>query len=170
MTHPNQPVEREASPHGGRRPSTGGFHGREANQPSDRVRALLDEWADAIRNKDIERLMACYASDAVAYDMMPPLEWRGADSYRAAWDQGLGMPGSFEVELYEPVIMASEEVALAYALAHYDVRPPEGEGFDGWFRWTAGFARVSGEWKIVHEHSSVPIEMESKTALIELRP
>jgi hypothetical protein len=29
---PNQPVEREASPHGGRRPSTGGFHGREANR------------------------------------------------------------------------------------------------------------------------------------------
>jgi hypothetical protein len=27
----NQPVEREASPHGGRRPSTGGFHGREDN-------------------------------------------------------------------------------------------------------------------------------------------
>jgi hypothetical protein len=26
-----QPVEREASPHGGRRPSTGGFHGREDN-------------------------------------------------------------------------------------------------------------------------------------------
>jgi predicted MFS family arabinose efflux permease len=28
----NQPVEREASPHGGRRPSTGGFHGREENR------------------------------------------------------------------------------------------------------------------------------------------
>jgi flavin-dependent dehydrogenase len=27
----NQPVEREASPHGGRRPSTGGFHGRKTN-------------------------------------------------------------------------------------------------------------------------------------------
>jgi molybdopterin/thiamine biosynthesis adenylyltransferase len=28
---PNQPLEREASPHGGRRPSTGGFQGREDN-------------------------------------------------------------------------------------------------------------------------------------------
>jgi hypothetical protein len=27
----NQPMEREASPHGGRRPSTGGFQGREDN-------------------------------------------------------------------------------------------------------------------------------------------
>jgi malonyl CoA-acyl carrier protein transacylase/NADP-dependent 3-hydroxy acid dehydrogenase YdfG len=30
---PNQPVHREASPHGGRRPSTGGFHEREDNPP-----------------------------------------------------------------------------------------------------------------------------------------
>ena len=140
------------------------------HQPQDRVRALLEEWADAIRNKDIERLMACYAPDVVAYDMMPPLEWRGAEAYRAAWAQGLAMPGSFEVELYEPVITASEDIAFAVALAHFDVVPPNGETYGGWFRWTAGFARANGEWKIVHEHSSVPIEMESRTALIDLRP
>jgi hypothetical protein len=33
----NQPVEREASPHGGRRPSTGGFHGRVGNRGAVRV-------------------------------------------------------------------------------------------------------------------------------------
>lgn len=143
------------------------------HRPQDRVLTLLEEWADAIRNKDIERLMACYAADVVAYDMMPPLEWRGADSYRAAWDQGLAMPGTFAIELYEPMVMASDELAFAVALAHFDVGPAEGgagESFDGWFRWTAGFARIHGEWKIVHEHSSVPIEMESKTALTDLRP
>jgi len=140
------------------------------HSPQERVRALIDEWTDAIRNKDIERLMACYARDVVAYDMMPPLEWRGADSYRAAWVEGLSMPGEFEIELYEPVITASDDIAFAVALAHYDVRPPEGQAYDGWFRWTAGFARVDGEWKFVHEHSSVPIEMESRKALIDLRP
>jgi hypothetical protein len=34
-------VEREASPHGGRRPSTGGFHGREAKLPVVGERVLL---------------------------------------------------------------------------------------------------------------------------------
>lgn len=141
-----------------------------SNQPQDRVRALLDEWADAIRNKDLERLMACYAPDVVAYDMMPPLEWRGADSYRAAWAQGLAMPGSYTIELYEPVITASEDIAFAVALAHYDVRPPDAQPYDGWFRWTAGFARIDGEWKLVHEHSSVPVEMETRKACLDLRP
>jgi GNAT superfamily N-acetyltransferase/nitroimidazol reductase NimA-like FMN-containing flavoprotein (pyridoxamine 5'-phosphate oxidase superfamily) len=39
----DQPVEREASPHGGRRPSTGGFHGRGNNQKIDAsIEAILD--------------------------------------------------------------------------------------------------------------------------------
>jgi GNAT superfamily N-acetyltransferase/nitroimidazol reductase NimA-like FMN-containing flavoprotein (pyridoxamine 5'-phosphate oxidase superfamily) len=39
----NQPVEREASPHGGRRPSTGGFHGRGVNPEIDtNIEAILD--------------------------------------------------------------------------------------------------------------------------------
>jgi endonuclease-8 len=38
-----QPVEREASPHGGRRPSTGGFHGRETNRHMQRGREATGE-------------------------------------------------------------------------------------------------------------------------------
>jgi prepilin-type N-terminal cleavage/methylation domain-containing protein len=37
MAGPNQPGEREASPHGGRRPSTGGFHGRGDKQMKRRI-------------------------------------------------------------------------------------------------------------------------------------
>jgi pimeloyl-ACP methyl ester carboxylesterase len=43
MVTDKQPVEREASPHAGQRPSTGGFHGREDQQPvlpEDRSRLL----------------------------------------------------------------------------------------------------------------------------------
>jgi ketosteroid isomerase-like protein len=142
----------------------------EQGQPTSEIRALLDEWLDAIRRKEIDRLMACYADDVVAYDMMPPLEYRGADSYRTAWMQGLSMSGSFEIELRNPVIVAGNEVAFAFALSNYRVGPSEGEPIDGWFRWTAGLRRIDGRWKIVHEHSSVPIDMDGKQALVDLRP
>jgi tetratricopeptide (TPR) repeat protein len=48
-SEPNQPVEREASPHGGRRPSTGGFHGREDNpeRELDRLARLRAREPDA---------------------------------------------------------------------------------------------------------------------------
>lgn len=140
------------------------------DQATTEIQALLDGYLDAIRRKDLARLMDCYARDVVAYDMMPPLEYRGADSYRAAWMQGLSMPGSFEIELHRPVIVADTEVAFAFALTAYHVRPGKGEPIDGWFRWTAGFRRIGGVWKIVHEQSSVPIDMDNKLALVELQP
>lgn len=140
------------------------------HSPEHRVRALIDDWKDAIRSKDIERLMACYAPDVVAFDMMAPLEWRGADSYRDAWAEGLAMPGEYEIELYEPMITANDQLAFAVSLARYDVRPPDAAAYGGWFRWTANFMAISDVWKIVHEHSSVPIEFASRKALLDLRP
>jgi hypothetical protein len=35
------------------------------------VRALLDSWSEAIRTKDIDRLMALYAPDIVYFDVVP---------------------------------------------------------------------------------------------------
>ncbi|HLT40842.1 MAG TPA: nuclear transport factor 2 family protein [Enhygromyxa sp.] len=139
-------------------------------QSAAEIRALLDEWLDAIRRKEIDRLMACYADDVVAYDMMPPLEYRGAISYRTAWLQGLSMSGGFEIELRSPVIVAESDVGFAFALANYHVRPSTGEPIDGWFRWTAGLRRIGGRWKIAHEQSSVPIDMDAQQALVDLRP
>jgi RNA polymerase sigma-70 factor (ECF subfamily) len=62
---PNQPVEREASPHGGRRPSTGGFHGREANPATES--AARGRGAEALpRERPIERTIERDRSDRIA--------------------------------------------------------------------------------------------------------
>ena len=133
------------------------------------IKALLDEYLDAIRSKNLDRLMACYADDVIAYDMMPPLEYRGAYAYRAAWAQGLSASGGFVLELPELHIQADAEVAFAHALAHFDVTS-DGKRMQGWFRWTAGFCRRGGAWKIVHEQTSVPTDMETNRALTDLKP
>jgi ketosteroid isomerase-like protein len=52
------------------------------------VRALIDEWASAVRAKDVDAAMRHYAADVVAFDLAPPLHYAGADSLRsslAAW-------------------------------------------------------------------------------------
>lgn len=41
--------------------------------PSD-IESLLESWSDAIRRKDIDRLMSLYYSDIVYYDVVPPLQ------------------------------------------------------------------------------------------------
>lgn len=134
------------------------------------IKALLHEYVSAVHRKDLDRLMACYSDDVVAYDMQPPLEYRGAHSYKKAWATVLSTADTFELEMREPRIYCSDDVAFVHALMRYDMQPTEGGRMQGWFRWTAGLRRVADSWRIVHEQSSVPIDMETDRALVDLQP
>ena len=45
-----------------------------------------------------------------------------------------------------------------------------GNRTDSWVRWTGCFRRIDGKWLIVHGQVSVPIDMGSGKALLNLRP
>ena len=46
---------------------------------------------------------------------------------------------------------------------------PAGHARD-WMRVSAGYQRIDGQWKVVHEHWSAPFDMETGTALFSLKP
>jgi PhnB protein len=39
-----------------------------------------------------------------------------------------------------------------------------------WFRETIGYQRIGGTWKVTHQHSSVPLDMNSTQARLDLQP
>jgi ketosteroid isomerase-like protein len=41
---------------------------------------------------------------------------------------------------------------------------------DFWLRWTPCFRKVDGNWLIAHEQLSVPVDPESGSALLNLKP
>jgi ketosteroid isomerase-like protein len=54
-----------------------------ANPISERpLRALIDDLANAIRAKDVNAVMTYYAPDILAFDLLPPLQYRGAEAIR----------------------------------------------------------------------------------------
>ena len=65
----------------GERHDTG--NSRAANEA--RIRERLEDWAKAVRAKDIERVISHYAPDILLFDLAPPLQYRGADSCRKNW-------------------------------------------------------------------------------------
>lgn len=141
------------------------------NQNEAEVRRLLDTWVDAAHEKDVAGLMACYAPSVVAFDLMPPLEITGADAYKKNWELAFSMSeGPFGVELRDLEISASDDVAFAHALEHITTTSTDGKPVDFWLRMTADFRRIDGAWKIVHEHTSVPIEMSTEKPLFDLEP
>lgn len=41
---------------------------------------------------------------------------------------------------------------------------------DRWLRWTACYRKTNGKWLIGHEHVSVPADMGSGKAILDLEP
>jgi ketosteroid isomerase-like protein len=49
------------------------------------IRQRIDEWANAIRAKDVEGVLSLYAPNNVSFDLDPPLQYAGAGNKRRAW-------------------------------------------------------------------------------------
>jgi uncharacterized protein (TIGR02246 family) len=134
-------------------------------------KAILDNWAAAVRARDIDQLMALYAPDIVYFDIVPPLRIVGADAVRQnfqrwfdAWKSGI------ESEVRHLAAFGSGDAAVAHHLHRTSGTLKNGREVAFWLRVTNGLQRSDGKWLIVHEHVSVPVEFESSKAVMDLKP
>lgn len=135
------------------------------------VRELVHGWAAAIGAKDLERVMAVYAPDVVSFDLEPPLRYAGSENKRRAWERFFAeFPGAVSYELTELGVEASEDTAFVHSLNHVKGGLAGGHVADMWVRWTACLRRVEGEWRVVHDHASVPAEVAAGRAALKLQP
>jgi ketosteroid isomerase-like protein len=137
----------------------------------EQIQTLLMEWCDAVRAKDLDKIMAYYAPDIVAYDAIIKLQFKGAQAYRQHWEYCLGMcNGPMVFEQRELVVHGDEQLAFAHWLNSCGGADDKGELKSSWMRASAGYRRTADGWKAVHEHFSAPFDMESGKALFDLQP
>lgn len=135
------------------------------------IRHLIDAWRQAVMAKDIERIVSYYADDITAFDAVAALQFKGKEAYRAHWKACMEFcpgPGIFDFEQLQ--VVGSGDSAFAHWLAHCGGTDDKGETKACWMRVTAGYQRLGGQWKVVHEHWSAPFDMQSGTALFDLQP
>jgi len=135
------------------------------------IHALLDERVRAIRAKDVDRLVASHTRDVIAFDLLDPLRYQGLDALRArivAWFAGFDGPIGYGI--HEVEIAAGEEVAFCHCLNRVEGTGTDGKAIEMWWRATIGFRRTGGRWMVTHEHSSVPFDMHSGKARLDLKP
>ena len=124
-----------------------------------RIEALLEAWAEAVRRHDVPAILAHHEPDMLMFDLPPPLQCRGIEAYEQTWDLlfRYHRPGT-AFDFRELAVTAGAEVAFAAAImwcgpdASSD--PADKDGF--LFRLTVGLRKTGGEWRIAHEHHSVP--------------
>ena len=135
------------------------------------VRTLLDRRSEAIWARDIDGLISCYSPDIVYFDIVPPLQYVG---HAALQDRFLnwfdGFDGPIGQELHELRILVSGEIAVASMLIRASGTVKNGPDVERWVRTTSACQESMNRLLISHEHVSLPVDLETGSAAMNLVP
>jgi ketosteroid isomerase-like protein len=115
--------------------------------------------------------MSLFSADVVYFDLVPPLRYTGAAALRerfsdwfSRWKSPIGQ------ELRDVTVVASGDVAAAHMLIRTSGTLNDGREI-GYCVRTSDFCRRSdGQWLITHEHVSLPVDVRSGSASLNLVP
>lgn len=134
------------------------------------IRELIDGLVTAIRARNIDAVMASYATDLVAFDIVPPLQFVGARAYRKPWQDVFERFQTLDYEVRDLRITAGDDVAFSHSLNRIHGTMTDGQKTDLWLRSTACYRRIDGRWLIVHLQASVPADLATGNAVLDLKP
>ncbi len=135
------------------------------------IRALIDDTAKACRAKDATALTARYAPDVVAFDVVNPLKYSGRESVaKRATEWFSSWCGSIAYEIHELSIAVADDVAFCHSLNHVKGTKDDGQKVEMWWRATVCCRKIDGSWMVTHLHSSVPFDMTTGKASLDLMP
>jgi ketosteroid isomerase-like protein len=135
------------------------------------IRQRIHKLAEAIRVKDLEAVMPIYAPDIVSFDIEPPLKHVGAAEKKGNWVKAFAAyEGPLGYEIRDLAITVGDAVAFMHTLARISGTLRSGNSSAYWVRWTACLRKIDGNWLIVHDQVSVPLDLESGKALLDLAP
>jgi uncharacterized protein (TIGR02246 family) len=135
------------------------------------IREVIDSFADAFRARDVNGVMSVFAPEIVSFDIVPPLEAVGAETFVKHWQEFFeAYQGTLHVEFPDISITVGDNVAFSHCLLRVKGTMKTGQQTDWWLRWTACYRKTNGKWLIVHEQVSVPIDFRSGKAMLDLKP
>ena len=125
----------------------------------EQIRQLVQRWARAVHDGDLDGVLADHADDIVMFDVPPPDEGvRGIDAYRDCW------PPFFEwqrqgavFDVVELSVTAGTDVGFAVALLRCGTPDELAQDPGRRLRLTLGLRKQQGRWVVAHEHHSFPL-------------
>ncbi|WP_031479951.1 SgcJ/EcaC family oxidoreductase [Streptomyces bicolor] len=124
------------------------------------IRALDAELTEAVRERDVDRMTACYAPEAAAF--ADGREHRGVDALRKSMEELLaGVSGPVTREVLDFRVHVDESVAFGHALVRLRATRTDGTRLDDLTRVTTGYRNAGPRWLIAHEHVSLAAEERS---------
>jgi ketosteroid isomerase-like protein len=79
------------------------------------IRQIVENWAKAVRDENMNGILAHHADDIIMFDVPEPFQSIGIDAYRKTWDIFFKYtrPGVFDIQTLK--VIAAENVAFCIA-------------------------------------------------------
>src|SRR5689334_7692402 len=134
------------------------------------VARALQTYAEAVRGKDVDAFVALYDDDVRVFDLWGRWSYEGQDAWRAMVADWFGSLGTetVRVEFDDVRTTAAPGLATCDGFVTYHGLSAEGQeprALQNRITWT--LAPRDGAWKIVHEHSSSPVDFETAKAIFK---
>jgi ketosteroid isomerase-like protein len=78
--------------------------------------------------------------------------------------------GAPEMLVQHLTLAVGDDMAFGHSLNRVSGTLKNGTRTEYWVRWTGCFQKIDGNWLIVHDQVSVPVDMESGRASLNLQP
>ena len=134
--------------------------------PSDKaqIEALEKSFIAAFSAKNADKVMSYYARDGLfVFDVSPPRQHVGWADYKTDWDGLLAaFPGPLSVELSDLSVTVVGSVAYGHCIQDAHFTTKDGAKVELVVRVTDVYRKIGGKWKIVQEHVSVPVDLDTQ--------
>jgi uncharacterized protein (TIGR02246 family) len=134
------------------------------------VHQVLEGYKAAVFAKDVDAFIALYDADVQVFDMWGQWSHRGLAAWRAMATEWFGSLGTERVvvDFSEVHTVVSPDLAVAHAFVTYTALGVDGATLRSLNnRMTLALRPQGGAWKIVHEHTSAPIDGETTKAIFK---
>jgi uncharacterized protein (TIGR02246 family) len=137
------------------------------------IRALESQFIAAFKAKDLDAIMKVYVPDRslFVFDVVPPRQYVGAAAYRKDWQDFLSsFPGPITVEISDLAVATDHNLGWGHSIQRVAGTDKQGKQLDLTVRVTDVYKKIKGHWLIVHEHVSVPVDLDTDKPDLASKP
>lgn len=138
-------------------------------EPNAAIEAVMADYAAAVLAKEPARLASLYASDVRVFDAFGVWSFEDREAWTRNLQDWLGSIGDegLQVQFHDVRIVPNAETRWLSAVVTYSALDAAGHVLRSMQnRLTWLLTKNAERWVIAHEHTSVPVDFESKKAIL----
>jgi ketosteroid isomerase-like protein len=136
------------------------------NAPAD-VAAIKSIETTLATETNMDKLIGYYADDATVLDIYAPGIYKGRDQIYAGFAPQMASIESMTHKMAEMNVATNGNFACAASQIEFDAVLKNGKKMSLSVRQLDAFKKIGGEWKIVQQHISLPIDAKTGDAILD---